>query len=225
MSTQFTPEFGTDGKIPEDGRLEGAAFKRNQMFIRDALTVLLAGRKGDVLEVGSGTGQHAVSFASAMPDLTWWPSDPIARHCASIEGWRRHADRPNLRPPFELDARAADWELGQTGRPPAHGLTAIVAVNIMHITPWEVSLGLLAGAGRHLGKDGLLAVYGPFRIDGSWTANSNAEFDAALREENKGWGVRDTAEIANAAHGANLVLADTLKMPKNNFILLFARND
>ena len=170
---EFIAEFG-DGGVPVsgDGRLDAPSFHRNCPAVTDELRKILAGRTGDVLEIASGTGQHIVEFARAMPDITWWPSDHIPRHLDSIEGWRRGVNRANLRASLLLDAAAPDWPLGGSGAPPASGLTAIVCLNMLHIAPWPVALGLLRGAARHLAGDGVLAVYGPFKIDGTMTADS-----------------------------------------------------
>lgn len=206
-----------------DQRLESPAFQRNHGSIGAVLATLLADRSGPVLEVGSGSGQHALVFARRFPALTWYPSDCDPAHLASIEAWRRHAGPDNLQPPVPLDLCAADWGLGMPGRPPAGGLTALVAINVLHISPWRVTEALLAGAGRHLTADGLLVVYGPFRRDGRHTAPSNAQFDAALRAQDAAWGVRDTAEIAAAAVGQGLLMTRIEEMPANNLILVLER--
>jgi hypothetical protein len=221
---EFTAEFG-DGGAPVlgDGRLDARSFHRNCQPVSDELRELLAGRTGDVLEIASGTGQHVVEFARALPDITWWPSDHIPRHLDSTDGWRRTANRANLRPPILLDATMPDWPLGGADAPPANGLTAIVSLNMIHIAPWQVALGLLRGAARHLADDGMLAVYGPFKIEGRMTADSNATFDAALRNENPEWGVRDTADLRAAAADLGLTLRRIIEMPSNNFIVLFER--
>ena len=221
---EFTAEFG-DGGVPVsgDGRLGAPSFHRNCPAVTDELRKILAGRTGDVLEIASGTGQHVVEFARALPDITWWPADHIPRHLVSIEGWRRTANRANLRPPILLDAAMPEWPLGGADAPPANGLTAIMSLNVLHIAPWQVALGLLRGAARHLADDGILAVYGPFKIDGTMTAGSNAMFDAALRNANPEWGVRDTADLRAAAADHGLTLQCIIEMPSNNFIVLFDR--
>ena len=222
---EFIAEFG-DGGVPVsgDGRLDAPSFHRNCPAVTDELRKILAGRTGDVLEIASGTGQHIVEFARAMPDITWWPSDHIPRHLDSIEGWRRGANRANLRASLLLDAAAPDWPLGGSGAPPASGLTAIVCLNMLHIAPWPVVLGLLRGAARHLAGDGVLVVYGPFKIDGTMTADSNTRFDAALRNANPEWGVRDTAELRPAAADQGLTLQRIVEMPSNNVIVIFEKS-
>ncbi len=219
----FTPEFGKDGPVPEHGRLDGAAFHSNHEPIRAAICDQLAARTGHVIEVGSGTGQHVVNFAKALPDLTWWPSDHIQRHINSVDGWQQFEDRANVRPGFILNAGAADWGLGQPGRPPADGLAAILAINLFHIAPYDVALGVLAAGGRHLAADGVVIVYGPFCHDGEWTTDRNVAFDASLRAENPDWGVRDTADLNATARDHGLDLDRIVDMPKNNCLLYFAR--
>ena len=222
---EFIAEFG-DGGVPVsgDGRLDAPSFHRNCTAVTVELRRILAGRAGDVLEIGSGTGQHIVEFARAMPDLTWWPSDHIPRHLASIEGWRRGANRSNLRPAILLDAAVPVWPLGDAGATPTDDLAAIVSLNMLHIAPWSAALGLLRGAARHLADDGMLVVYGPLKVEGKFTAESNARFDAALRNANPAWGVRDTADLRAAAADDALTLARIVEMPSNNFIVLFERS-
>lgn len=148
---------------------------------------LLGGRTGNVIEIGSGTGQHLVTFAAALPNLTWWPSDPDPLHRASIDAWRAQRDLANVRLPVDLDAAASDWTLGQDGRPPSQNIDAILSINVLHIAPWPFSLGLIQAAAQYLKADGVLVVYGPFARDGAHTAPSNAAFDAHLRQQNDEW--------------------------------------
>jgi len=207
-----------------DARLESPAFPRNRHPIGAVLAEVLAESSGDLLEVGSGSGQHAVAFAKALPNLVWWPSDCVEAHLTSIQAWRRLEGPANLRPPIFLDVRAEDWGLGRPGVPPDTGLTAILAVNVLHISGWSVTEGLLAGAGRHLADDGVLMVYGPFRRDGRHTAPSNAQFDAVLRADNPAWGVRDTGDIARTAAAYGVRIRRIVDMPANNLILELDRN-
>ena len=222
----FTQEYGKQAAPePGDGRLDAPVYHRNHDVIRGAIAAALGDKSGDAVEIGSGTGQHAVGFARALPAVTWWPTDNNPKHLASIEAWRRFSGLANLMTPYNLDAGAGDWGFGGPGAPPAGGLLVMVSVNVFHITPWAVAEGIIRGAARYLGPDGCLMVYRPFRIDGRHSAASNAEFDASLRAENSDWGVRDTAELAATAarHGLNLAAIDPV--PANNFILTFARDD
>lgn len=218
---KFVAEYGKDGNpIPEDGRLDSPAFHRNHPAIRDELQRILHGRTGHAVEIGSGTGRHVVEFARAMPDITWWPTDHIQRHLDSAEGWRLHEGLPNIQTPYLLDASAEDWGFGHPGAPPEEGLVAMDCINVFHIAPWEVAVGVMRGAARHLAPDGFLAVYGPFRRDGHIT-DGNARFDASLRAENPAWGVRDTAELDTCAREYGLCLDRVVDMPSNNFLLIF----
>jgi SAM-dependent methyltransferase len=219
---EFVIDFGESGPAPRtDGRLDAAAFHRNHAPIWSALAPFLADQTGDVLEVGSGTGQHAVAFARNTPALTWWPSDLSPTHLASIAAWQAHAALPNLRVPLRIDLGDPQWDAGDA-KPPA-SLAAIVCINVLHISPWRVSQNLLAGAGRLLRPDGRLFVYGPFKRNGAHTAPSNAAFDASLRAQDPAWGVRDTMDIATLAEQNGLRLEQMTPMPANNFTLVFGR--
>lgn len=223
---EYVVEFGKDGRRAEpDGRLDAAAYHRNHQPIGAELSRLLAGRAGDVLEAGSGTGQHVVYFASHNPDLTWWPSDLNEQHLKSIAAWRAHAGLSNVRAPHRIDLSDSAWfaKLRQDGGPA--DLVAIFCANVIHIAPWAVAEGLFAGAGRALKPGGLLILYGPFKRDGKHTAVSNAVFDTSLREGNPEWGVRDTAELGELAGRAGLTLREIVEMPANNLILVFGRPD
>ena len=175
-----------------------------------------------MLELGSGTGQHATEFARRTPNLIWWPSDIFASHLASIEAWRRQEELTNLRAPQRIDLMDAAWTWtadGQAGPP----LTAMLCINVLHISPWAVSQNLIAGAGRFLRKGGSLFVYGPFMRGGRHSAPSNAGFDATLRAENPDWGVRDIDDLQALAQAAGLSLGETVPMPANNLVLAFTR--
>jgi SAM-dependent methyltransferase len=223
--TQFVVDFGNIGKPPEaDGRLDAPAFHRNHDPIWAALAPSLQGQSGDALEVGSGTGQHIVEFARKTPDLVWWPSDVNEKHLASIAAWRQHAKLPNLRAPQHVDVSNPDWQIKGYDAAASGGLAAIVCINVLHIAPWKVSEGLIAGAGRFLRPGGHLFVYGPFMRDGSHTAPSNAAFDASLRAQDAEWSVRDIADLSKLAEKNGLKLAEIAPMPANNFVLIFERN-
>ena len=205
---------------PDDGRLDAPAFHRNGPAIAAVLQRVIGHRSGSVLEIGSGSGQHAVAFAKALPRLTWWPSDPVPAHRRSIAAWRRHATIDTVMAPVALDAAATDWGLGRPGMPPSDNLAAIVCINVLHIAPWAVTEGLIGGARRHLAPDGRLIIYGPFARDGAHTASSNADFDRALRRQNPDWGVRDTAAIDEVARRHGLRLDEIIEMPANNVVLV-----
>jgi Protein of unknown function (DUF938) len=220
----YVVEFGRDGRrVEPDGRLDAPAFHRNHQAIRAVLLRYLAGQSGDVVEAGSGTGQHVVDFAGQMPDITWWPSDLNEQHLKSIAAWRVHAGLENIRPPLRIDLSDPAWcpEMHDGSGP--KNLLAVFCANVIHIAPWRVAEGLFAGAGRYLPADGRLLLYGPFKRDGKHTAISNAVFDTSLREGNPEWGVRDIEALEKLAGPAGLVLVEIAEMPANNLILVFER--
>jgi SAM-dependent methyltransferase len=171
--------------------------------------------QGTVLEIASGTGEHAAYFAAALPHLTWQPSDPDVEARDSIAAHRAAAQLLNLEAPLALDARAPTW-------PVAHA-DAIVSINMIHIAPWAAAEGLMAGAGRLLAPGGVLYLYGPFKENGQHTAPSNAAFDASLRTRDPQWGVRDTGDVAALAQRSGLKLIERVAMPANNLSLIFHR--
>jgi SAM-dependent methyltransferase len=221
---EYVIEFGKDGRpVESDGRLDAAAFHRNHAAIWAVLQPFLAGKSGDVVEAGSGTGQHVVEYAPDTPDITWWPSDLNEAHLKSIDAWRAHAGLANIRPPLRIDLSDPAWcrEM-HDGSGPAK-LLAVFCANVIHIAPWRVAEGLFAGAGRTLRADGRLFLYGPFKRDGKHTAVSNAVFDTSLRERDPEWGVRDIEALQELAANAGLELIETVEMPANNLTLVFAR--
>ncbi|MDB5875869.1 MAG: SAM-dependent methyltransferase [Ramlibacter sp.] len=220
---EYVVEFGQDGRpVPPDGRLDAPAFHRNHQAIAAVLQPYLAGRSGDVVEAGSGTGQHVVDLATRHPDIIWWPSDLNEAHLKSINAWRAHAGLQNVRPPLRIDLSNSRWcpEM-QDGSGPAK-LLAVFCANVIHIAPWRVAEGLFAGSARYLRDDGRLFLYGPFKRDGRHTALSNAVFDTSLRERDPEWGVRDIADVEKLGEGVGLNLIETFEMPANNLILVFA---
>ena len=218
---EFVTEFGRRIDAADD-RLDGAAYHRNFSPILAVLQRVLRDRSGDVLEVGSGTGQHVVGFAEAMPAFTWWPTDLNPNHLRSIEAWRRHSGVANVASPFALDAADPDARLAGEGRPPA--LAALFSMNVIHIAPWSVCGGILRIAGDRLTVGGLLVLYGPFKRGGEHTAPSNAAFDASLLRENLEWGVRDVEAVQAAAAARGLRLGEIVEMPANNLTLVFERS-
>jgi SAM-dependent methyltransferase len=223
---EFVAEFGKDGRpVEPDGRLDAAAFHRNHAPIWNVLQAFLAGKSGEVLEAGSGTGQHVVHFARHTPDIVWWPSDLNERHLASVEAWRAHSALPNIRAPLRVDLTDPGWcPQMQDGSGPGK-LLAVFCANVIHIAPWRVAGGLFAGAARYLRADGRLFLYGPFKRGGKHTAMSNAVFDTSLRQQDAEWGVRDIADVEKLADGVGLRLVETRDMPANNMMLAFQRSD
>jgi SAM-dependent methyltransferase len=222
--SQYVVEFGKDGSpVEADGRLDAGAFHRNHQAIWSALAPFLEGKSGDVVEVGSGTGQHVVYFADHTPHVIWWPSDLNDAHLKSIAAWRTNVGAANVRPPLRIDLLDPAWcaEL-QDGSGPSD-LLAVFCANVVHIAPWTVAEGLIQGAAKYLRSDGRLFLYGPFTRDGEHTSDSNAAFDTSLRQGNPAWGVRDVAELEAVAQSVGLRLAEFVAMPANNLLLVFAR--
>ena len=223
---EYVVEFGKDGRPGEpDGRLDAPAFHRNHQAIWAVLEKFLSRKSGDVVEAGSGTGQHVVDFARHATEIIWWPSDLNEQHLKSISAWRAHAGLSNIRPPLRIDLADPAWcpEM-RDGRGPAE-LLAVFCANVIHIAPWRVAEGLFAGAGRYLRADGRLFLYGPFKRGGKHTAISNAVFDSSLRERNPQWGVRDIEDLEKLAAGAGLELIEIAEMPANNSTLVFQRQN
>lgn len=197
-----------------DEALVAPAAARNGAVILDVLRDVLP-RGGQVLEVASGSGEHAVRFAAGLPDLRWQPSDPDRRALGSIAAHARSAGLPNLLTPVELDARAQAW--------PVTRADAIVCINMIHIAPWTATVGLIAGAGRLLPDRGPLYLYGPFRIGGAHTAASNTQFDEDLRARDPEWGVRDFEAVLAVAAEHGLHLAGQIPMPANNLSVVLRK--
>jgi SAM-dependent methyltransferase len=204
---------------PGDARLHAPATQRNRAPIAAALAGWLppdvqAG--GRVLEIASGTGEHALYFAARFPGLTWWPSDPDPAYRASIESYRQAEGTPNLQAPLDLDATASPWPLDEA-------VDAVVCCNMIHIAPWAAAEGLVAGAARVLKPGGGLFLYGPFRRAGVPTAPSNEAFDASLRARNPAWGLRDLEAVAELAAQHGFAAPKVEEMPANNLAVWFAR--
>ncbi|SEI76339.1 Protein of unknown function [Sphingobium sp. AP50] len=189
------------------------ATERNRDAIADVLREVLPS-SGLILEVASGSGEHAVHFAAAFPALDWQQSDPDPAALASIAAWRAEANLPNLRPPIQLDA-SANWPIAQAD--------AILCINMIHISPWEATLGLLKGAGATLPTGGLLYLYGPYMRDDVETAPSNLAFDASLKSRDPRWGLRALEDVVAAAKAEGLAFEKRIEMPANNLSLLFRR--
>jgi SAM-dependent methyltransferase len=218
---KFIVDFGSTGTPPQpDGRLDSPAFHRNHEPIWSAVAPYVGTQTGDVLELGSGTGQHATVFARRAPDLTWWPSDVDPALLASIAAWRAHAGLANLRPPQRIDLGNPAWTWQGDD---ADRLTAMLSINVLHIAPWAVSQNLFSGAGRLLSAGGWLFIYGPFMRDGAHTAPSNQRFDRSLKAANPDWGVRDIRDLEALGRDAGLALTQTVPTPANNQVLVFTR--
>jgi SAM-dependent methyltransferase len=199
---------------PRMTKLTWAAPERNKQPILDVLQRVLP-PSGTLLEVASGTGQHAAHFARHLASWTIQPSDVEPENLASIRAWVSEARLPNLLDPRRIDVLDEDWQIS--------AVTAIFNANLIHIAPWQAAEGLLRGAARHLEPGGKLVVYGPFRIDGQHTAASNETFDASLRDRDARFGVRDLEAVLALAEDHGLHLAERVAMPANNQTLVLAR--
>ena len=211
-----------------DARQYAPATQRNREPILEVLLQVLP-PTGTVLEVSSGTGEHAIFFAPRLYPRKWIPSDPNPVARASIAAWREQCPADNLYPPIALDARDPIWSVERDELPEPlqdidfkrDPIVAIININMIHIAPWSACLGLMAGARRILSQGGILYLYGPFKQGGKHTAPSNAAFDESLRMQNPEWGVRDLDEVVAVAQAQNLFLVGTYAMPANNLSVIF----
>ena len=195
-------------------RRQAPAAARNRQPILDVLRPRLPAQ-GLVLEVASGSGEHVIHFAEALPDLVFQPSDPSPEARASIDDWVQMLALGNVRPALPLDAAGNVWPLERAD--------AVLCCNMIHIAPWEAAVGLIAGAGHILPKDGMLYLYGPYRRGGRHTAPSNEAFDLDLRRRDAAWGVRDLEAVASLAEARGFGVPEIIDMPANNLSLVFKR--
>jgi SAM-dependent methyltransferase len=194
--------------------LESPAAERNKQPIAEVLARVLP-RKGLVLEIASGTGQHAVHFARALPALVWQPSDPDRELLAAIRARRAAAVLENLREPLALDVHSRPWPIAVAD--------AIVCINMIHIAPWTAAEALFAEARVVLASGAPLALYGPYMRGGRHTAPSNAAFDASLRARDPAWGVRDLDDVTALAARCGFALREVVEMPANNLTVVYER--
>ena len=200
-----------------DQRMFSPSAARNAEPILTVLKELLPAL-GTVLEIGCGTGEHAVCFAAAMPTLNWLPTDPDPASRASTASWIGFMGLSNVLAPIDVDASSPVW--GVESLAP---FEAMLSINMIHIAPWAATVGLFSGAGRLLGDGGLLCLYGPFIHNGAYNAPSNAAFDQSLKARNPDWGLRDIADLECTALKSGLRLGETVAMPANNTLLVFHR--
>jgi hypothetical protein len=195
-------------------RREAPAAARNRDPILEVLRQHLP-KKGLVLEFASGTGEHVVHFAAALPALTFQPSDPNESARASIDDWAKTRGLGNVRPALELDASKGKW--------PVEDVAAILCINMIHISPWAATVGLIEGAGGLLPSAGVLYLYGPYRRAGIATAPSNEAFDADLKGRNADWGLRQLEEVEVLAARHGFGTPTVIEMPANNLSLVFRK--
>jgi hypothetical protein len=213
-----------------DARQYAPATERNREPILNVLLQVLP-PTGTVLEISSGTGEHAVFFAPRLAPRNWITSDPNPQARASIAAWQSHLPAPNLYGPIALDVEDPVWAVEHDRLSESlpnhilkhHPIRAIVNINMIHIAPWSACLGLMAGAQRILPPHGILYLYGPFKRGGKHTAPSNADFDQSLRARDSRWGVRNLEDVIAVAQTHQLAFAETHEMPANNLSVVFRR--
>ncbi|MGB3692972.1 MAG: DUF938 domain-containing protein [Spirulinaceae cyanobacterium] len=206
----------------QDSKSYAPATQRNREPILAVLSRVLP-PQGTVLEISSGTGEHAVFFAPSLYPRHWLPSDPNPLARASIQAWCEDSPADNLHSPVDIDVQESLWSIEKQPLPTLQNnpITAIVNINMIHIAPWAACLGLMAGAKRILSKGGILYLYGPFKQDGQHTAPSNQDFDLSLRQRNPEWGIRDLDEVIEVAKKCDFALQEVVSMPANNLSVIF----
>ena len=216
-SENMSPVALEQRSVSADQRMFSPSAARNSTPILGILNRVLPST-GLVLEIGCGTGEHAVCFAGAMPSLTWQPSDVDSESRTSTACWIKFANLSNVLAPLDIDVCSSLWGVEQ-----AAPFDAIVSINMVHIAPWAACLGLFAGASRLLRAGGLLVLYGPFMRGGVHSAPSNAAFDTSLKARNPSWGVRDISDLERVGNASRLRLLEMIDMPANNMLIVFVR--
>ena len=176
---------------------------------------------GNILEIASGSGEHAVYFAAHFPQHKWYPSDKEAECLQSIAAWQRESALDNLQSPQKIDVSEVNWYNSLSS---VDNITTIICINMIHISPWQTCIGLITGAKEILPRDGIVYLYGPYQINNQHTAPSNEEFDRYLRMQNPLWGVRNLEDVLTLAQENGFVLEQQIAMPANNFSLIFRKN-
>ncbi|MAV88186.1 MAG: SAM-dependent methyltransferase [Rhodospirillaceae bacterium] len=202
------------------GRIDTAAYHKNHRYILDILKSEVDQNISNILEIGSGSGQHAIKYASAFPNTEIITSDIVPKNLMSIKAWIKYSKLTNLRNPFYLDVNEEDWSLNAPDSL-SKNLSLIISINMVHISPIKSAEGLFKGAGNYLGTKGKLILYGPFKRNGAHTAPSNIEFDNWLRSNNPSWGIRDVIQMEKFAKNNGLSLIKDITMPANNLTLIF----
>jgi hypothetical protein len=199
-----------------DRKQYAPATERNRQPILEVLQQVIP-QEGNILEIASGTGEHACFFSPYFPNQQWIPSDPDRLLRLSIEAWRQDCKSDNLQIPLDINVTLSDWD----EKIDHSAIAVIIAINLIHISPWSACQGLMAGAGRLLPSGGILYLYGPYKQQGQHTAISNEAFDQSLRSRNSEWGVRNLEEVVQLAETHQLILQQIIPMPANNLSLIF----
>ena len=195
-----------------------ASAERNAKPILEILKTILP-ENSSVLEIGSGTGQHGAMFAQSLTSVKWIPSDYDVSNLNSIKAWNRINVTTSPFPPRLIDATELDWDISLNDN-----IFAIVAINVIHISPWSVTKGILSGAQKFLPSQGILFFYGPFKQTDIVTAQGNETFDKQLRSQNTAWGLRNLNDIETIAQNHDLKLEQIIQMPANNLSVIFRKN-
>ncbi|MRG71132.1 DUF938 domain-containing protein [Alphaproteobacteria bacterium HT1-32] len=206
---------GYSDTFSQDPRRHAPATERNREPILAVLKTLITG-PATILEIASGTGQHAVWFAGRLPDVTWIPSDADEEMRASVAAWARREKVRNIAlPPRVIDARARRWNM--------ESVDGVYCANMIHISPYSACEGLIKGAGACVRPGGFLMLYGPYKVEGEHTAPSNASFDETLRSQNADWGIRDLEAVTALAEAAGFEPEEPVEMPANNLSVIFRK--
>ena len=203
-----------------DNRLFFPATQRNQGFIGDVLSKVIK-KKGFILEIGSGSGEHGVVFQKRFPQIIWQTSDPNLKHRKSIISWIEHEELTKKMPhPLDLDVQNIPWEISSNCD---HSVQGVVSINMIHIAGWNCTVALFRGAGKLLKKGNFLILYGPFKIANKHTSQSNYFFDNSLKIQNDLWGIRNIEEVNYEAKRNNFFQEDMISMPANNFSIIYRK--
>ncbi len=203
-----------------DKRLFFPATQRNKEFIGDVLSKIIK-KDGSILEIGSGSGEHGVAFQKRFPNIIWQTSDPVLRNRKSIISWIEHEELNKEMPwPLELDVKNIPWKIPLKL---VHSLQGIVSINMIHVVQWNCTMALFKGAGKLLKKGQFMILYGPFKVGNKHISQSNHFFDNSLKKQNAFWGIRNLEEVTNEAKKNGFLQENIIKMPANNFSIIYRK--
>lgn len=221
MSKFFDPKTSQEtevGKNTDTTRLFAPATERNRDVLGDTMQAHLNGLCGTLVEVASGTGQHAAHIAPQLPNITWQPTDIEEKHIRSIDAWRNYTGHNNVLPAQHFNVITDDFN----DITPNTNICAIMAVNLIHIAPWQAAENLITKAAQCL-QNGVLFLYGPYRRGGAHTSQSNADFDKSLKSQSADWGIRNLEDVIACAKSAGFQTPDIIQMPANNLSVVFRK--